>query len=389
MTNPKSVILSLDDLLVGLTYYFATTVVVVLGILFGTYFVRQPGDGEVEVPGTFLERFLRFDGLHYQRICVEGYSYNPNDRSDVAFFPAYPLAARAVMQLTGCASDVALIAVANGALALAFVLLAAYVRHRNSTAPPELRHLTLLAFGIFPTTFFFRMAYSEGLFLALTLASMIAIERRANLVLIAVLVGLTTASRPVGIALLPVFALYLWRRSTCSRNFALTGLLFIPLSCWGLLAFILYQWYVFDEPLAFIKTQAYWSRVPPVALIDRAACLITLKPIWGTFDPGSPYFWARAEIHKNALFSLYLANAILFLFATALVAIGSFKNYLTTYEAILAIGLLLIPYVSKGYENGLASGGRFVAAIIPLYLVLAQLVGGNGKNDGVPTLVEG
>ena len=32
------------------------------------------------------------------------------------------------------------------------------------------------------------------------------------------------------------------------------------LAAWGLILFMAYQWWAFDEPLAFVKTQSNWSQ---------------------------------------------------------------------------------------------------------------------------------
>ena len=43
------------------------------------------------------------------------------------------------------------------------------------------------------------------------------------------------------------------------------------------------------------------------------------------------------------------------------------------YEIVLAAGLLLIPYVTKGYENSMFSMARFSAAALPCYLIWGRL----------------
>jgi hypothetical protein len=59
---------------------------------------------------------------------------------------------------------------------------------------------------------------------------------------------------------------------------------------------------------------------------------------------------------------------------TALVLLGWKKGWLTCYEVLLGIGLLLIPYVTRAYEISMASSGRFAAVVVPGFLVLGQLL---------------
>jgi hypothetical protein len=371
MIDTKRPALTLDDTLLGLTYYFFTSLFVLLGLLFGREFVNPPLHRE-PVQEDFLSYFMHADGLHYQRICTEGYSYNPYARSEVAFFPAYPMTARTVMMATGCRSEVALIATANGALALAFVLLAAYVRQRFPDSPPELVHMTLLAFGLFPTTFFFRMAYSEGLFLAFTLAAMLAIECEANSWVIALLVGLTTATRPLGIALVLVFGMHLWQRSRQWSEFTILCSKWLPLAVSGLAIFMTYQWQLFGDPFAFVKTQYFWRRLPDVSILEKLKSLAILEPIWGPFTRSSAFFCHQLDYHSNPIFSMSIANPLFFLFTATAVLYGTWKRWLSYSECVLAFALLGIPYATKGYDYCLASGGRFAAAAVPMYVVLGR-----------------
>src|SRR5205807_1571849 len=72
---------------------------------------------------------------------------------------------------------------------------------------------TLLAMGLLPTTFFWRMAYTESMFLCVAIVAMVAMGRRWPLPIVAVLVGLATAVRPVGLALLLPMAWHVWNTS--------------------------------------------------------------------------------------------------------------------------------------------------------------------------------
>jgi Gpi18-like mannosyltransferase len=361
-----------DDLVLGLSYYYLTSLIVVLGVVFGYDFVQPVGKQPTEEP-DFLRGFVNWDAKYYKAIVEQGYSYDPDQPSIVAFFPAYPLLAGGIVYLTGCRTELALLLVAHGFLAAGFVLLVAYVRQRYGDAP-ELSTYVLLAFGLFPTTFFLRMAYTESMFVCLTILALLAMERRWPRISIALVVGLATATRPVGIALVPVFALHLWRRSPSRRAFVLQALVLLPLACWGLLAYMAYLFAAFDEPLAFASSQMNWRMDAREHPLSKTVSLLTLEPIWGLYVPSWPRFWQRYETHRNPLFSLIFANPIIFIAAIALIVMGACKRWLSRDEVLLAAGLLLIPYITRSYEMSMASMGRFAAAAVPLYLALGNLL---------------
>jgi hypothetical protein len=374
MNDSKPPFLTRSDIVVGLTCYVMTTAVVVLGVSLGRDFVKRPAYRNLP-DCDFLECFARFDGLHYQRICVEGYSYDPDQRSVVAFFPAYPLTARLVMRLFRCRSILALLIVAHVSLAAAFVLLNAYARHRYPEASPRLLYSISLTFGLLPSTFFFRMAYSESLFVLLTLLALLAIERRWPLWLTAVIIGLLTATRPVGVAFVPVFALHVWHRSSDWRSFIHSSVAHIPLACCGLAMYIAYQQATFQEPLAFAKTQEHWNLRPTTAGWDaKLRSLILLEPLWSPLLADSPHYWQTRESHSNPLFSLLVANQVFFSLTAALALLGIWNRWVSSYETLLTFGLLLIPFLTRGYEMLMSSSGRFAAVTIPTYLVIGRLL---------------
>jgi hypothetical protein len=87
-----------------------------------------------------------------------------------------------------------------------------------------------------------------------------------------------------------------------------------------------------------------------------------------------PGYWRHFDGAASALFSLQFANPIYFVGAVALVAAGAWKKWLDSCEILLSVALLAIPYVSKGYEMGMVSQGRYAAVVFPVYIVMGQLL---------------
>jgi len=363
----------LDDIIIGLSYYFFTSLIVVLGVMFGREFVKPPPHAPSQPP-DLLACFANWDGQAYKAIAERGYFYDPERRSTVAYFPAYPLLGRLVLQITGLRTEAALLIVSHAFLAGAFMLLRTYARLRFPDAGPSMWDNTLLAFGVFPTTFFFRMTYTESMFFFLAVAALLGMERKWPLLLIALTCGLATATRPVGVALTLPFLLNLWQRSDTWRAFAWQSTLLLPICAWGILVYMAYQDAAFGEPLAFAKSQDYWSMTFLAETPPKLESLLTLEPIWGIFDPNSPRYWSKYEVHDNPLFSMWLANPLLFGLAVFLVVIGAAKGWTTSSELALALGLLLIPYVTRAHEMSMASAGRFIVVVPSVYLTLGQVL---------------
>lgn len=364
----------LDYVVTGSLYYYCTSLVVVIAVCFGYHFLTFATHG-LSKRQSLLQHFANWDGEWYKRIAVEGYDYDPDRNSSVAFFPVYPLLSRALAQVIAPETpELALLIVAHVALAGTFILMLAYVEIRFPDGPSRLVPYTLLALGLFPTSCFFRMAYTESLFVFLALLTLYGIERQWPLPLLAVIAGLATATRFTGLALLPPLLLHVWHRYGTSWRFLATSLVLIPVACWGILNYMLYQYLEFGEPLAFARTQVHWQARPHPPLIEKGLALLTFEPGRALLDSSSPAYWAAHDQHANPLLSIRFANPFFLLLGITLLLVGAFTRWLSSYELLLGAGLLFIPYVGSGYESYMIGTSRFVAAVFPIYLVLGNLL---------------
>jgi hypothetical protein len=327
----------------------------------------------------FLHGFCHFDGGHFESIIHNGYEYDPGRGSNIAFFPGYPLAIESVKRLTGWPTRLAMVVVSNAALCCAFVLLARYLRLRRTDEPPRLQLLTLLLIGLWPVGFFFRMGYSESLFLAFLALLLLGVVERWPAAVLAVIAGALTGIRPVGVAASAAVIAHVLLDPARGpfRGRLLSAAWLAPLSCWGLLAFMGYQQARFGTPLAFVVVQKHWAyHTPdPGAIPTKAARLALAEPIWNTYVPGSSRHWVQYGESQLPFPGLGFWNPILFLVAVAAVVGGWVRGWLSRFEAILGIGLLLIPYVTRADEMSMGSHARFAAVVIPAYLVLARILG--------------
>lgn len=363
-TANQRALIQKSDIALGVMLYLLTGAIAYCGAWFGHELISK-----LKGPESFIQALCHYDGEHYKSIADGGYSYHPALRSEVAFFPAYPLLGRLAGKLASWPVDWALLILANICLAASFVVFLAYLRDRlplNSCAAGY----ALAAFGLFPLTCFFRFAYSESLFFLLVTLALLGMSRCWPDWLTAVIVGLATAARPVGVALLLPFVWDLWQRSASWRQFAAKTLVLGPLACWGLLAYMAYQELEFGDPLAFARTQSNWLRRPPLPPGEKLWKLATMEPIWWPFTEEGRI----SAVEVPAVFNLPLANPIWFVAAVALVGFGAVRRWLDAHEVLLAAGLLMIPYLTRGYDFGMLSMGRFIAVIPAIYLVLGRLL---------------
>jgi hypothetical protein len=156
-------------------------------------------------PGSLMrDKLLAWDASWFVRVAQDGYptsyEYGPNGEllgSTLAFFPGYPMVIRAVAAVTRIDHATAAIALAwvfGGIVAVLLCALATRLWNRRVA-------LALVALVcVQPMSVVFTMAYSEPMFLALVLASLLAVHRDRWLLggVLGLLAGLT---RPTGVAL--------------------------------------------------------------------------------------------------------------------------------------------------------------------------------------------
>ena len=360
---------SVDLILSGLACYFFTSVLAIFGVMVGADFVKDGPRAPIQ-RSTGLLVFANFDGRGYCGIIENGYAYDPKVQSNVAYFPAVPLVARFVSYLTGISSAESMLLVAHLCLAGVFVMMNFYMQERSAFTASWV----LIGMGLAPLSFFFRMAYSESFFLLVTITALFGMRRSWPVPVIALLVGLASATRPVGVALLAPFFMHIFVMEKTSKGSWLKCVSCLLLACWGILAYMLFQWLAFNDPLAFAKTQTHFRFHPPVSLGEQVISLITLEPIWSVYDPASPCYWQHQDAGASVFFSVQFANPIFFLMTIGLIVLGGINGWLNRYEILLAAGLLLIPYLTRSHEMCMGSMGRYAAVVFPVYLVAGQIL---------------
>ena len=285
----------------GLTAYLVSTAFVAVGVLLGVHLLK-PSEGAHSVRrvapngNVYIDAMSRWDGQWLLQIATEGYTYDPDGQSSVAVYPLYPFLVGLASRMASLPADITGLLVSHTMFLGALTLLIAYVRTacgacgarphpglapkgeeiafsgarteeipvyatiRPSCHPGRLDWVphAALACALFPTSFFMRMVYTESLFLFLSLLTFVAMQRKWPLVSIAFIAGLATATRSVGVALAAAVMWHVWERSR-SRRTALARLTYLaPLAIWGIAAYAIFQWWIFGDPFAFVKTQQHW-----------------------------------------------------------------------------------------------------------------------------------
>ncbi|MBH8577900.1 hypothetical protein I8752_34060 [Nostocaceae cyanobacterium CENA369] len=195
------------------------------------------------------EVFDAWDSIHYRAIATTGYEFvNDGKQHNLAFFPLFPLSIWVLMKL-GLTFEVAGLLVNNLAFLAALCCLYFWVKEHCGI---RIGQWATAVVSLYPASMFTGVIYTEGLYLFLSTAALLAFDRQQYR-WTAIWGAMATATRPTGMALIAAFAIASWkeRRPPIAYIAAFT-------SATGLLIFSLYCAIRFHDPLAFIAAQRGW-----------------------------------------------------------------------------------------------------------------------------------
>lgn len=293
--------------------------------------------------------WANFDSIHYLSITSYGYTlYN------AVFFPLFPLVVKIFTFPLGNTQILdprqfftALILVSVFFfLSLIFMYKLISIDYKKSIVLQ-----TTFFILVFPTSFFFSTIYSESLFFLLLILSFYY-ARRKNWLLAGIFAIFLTATRFVGIAILPALIYEFWKSEKTIFKKSFIPVLLAPL---GLISYVFFNFLMWRNPLHFAQAQEWFAN-------ERSTSQIVLIPqtIFRyikilTTIPISQYEWWIA-----------LLEISVFVFSVVLLFVAWKKKVRMSY-LIFALLAILIPTLT----GTLSSVPRYILPIFPIFLALA------------------
>jgi hypothetical protein len=306
----------------------------------------DPGVPRWTLDDPLLRPLFRWDAGWYLNIAEYGYAYSgdPTKEHNIVFFPLYPLTCRLCHVVTGLSIPLCAFLLSN--VAFFFALVALDVLTTKELGPGAAR-CAILLLAFFPTSLFFSTMYTESFYLVFSvLAYRYFRERR--FIVGGIWGGLASATRTPGI-LLGVPLLFEGFSSLKDRRrwgqVILAGCLTIS----GLLAFHLYLWAAFSDPLANVHVQQH-------SIWQRGFALPFRSIAWGLKQAFNPTFTP---------FPFDAGFALLFGFVAAALPV-----YLPRSYAVYTLLSLAMPLFTTA---GIASFSRYASVMFPVFMLLGLI----------------
>jgi hypothetical protein len=245
---------------------------------------------QFELP-RWLYSWANFDGVHYLTIVQHGYKGTGLIQ---AFFPLYPLVAGLVSKL-GVSVLVAALVVSNLASLGLWVAWFKLVKQLKDT---KVAWWALAILALLPTSFFWGAAYSESLF-GLLVVVVWLLALRSNWVGAALVTALASATRVVGVALVPtLLGVFYSQNPVDKKGWGEWGrkhhrtLLILVSGASGLLIYMTYLGLEFGDPLFFFHVQAEFGAGRQESLVLYPQVVWRYLKILVTFKPINWRYWS-------------------------------------------------------------------------------------------------
>jgi hypothetical protein len=298
-------------------------------------------------PEGWLGIWNRWDSIHYLDVAQSGYAGDATgeQRFMIVFLPLYPhiiyLAHFLIPNWHVAAVVVSNICCA-GAFCYCFLLTEKEFGRRAAQA-------AVFYFSIFPTAYFLHIAYSESLFLVLTIGAFYY-ARQARWLPCALLGMLATGSRISGLAImLPLAFEYFQQKNFRWRQvrWDCALLCLIPL---GLLAYLYLNYHYFGDPLKFLQFQReHWYR-------SLSSPFPALQWSWEDIMRDTPI--ERVMQHGSLL--------VAFAIGTIGLVVAAFRLR-PCYTIYLAVSWVLI-----FCDSFALCSPRYLLTLFPLFMLLGQ-----------------
>ena len=299
-------------------------------------------------PDSFISIWNTWDTPHYLEITQYGYSNSTvNERHlFIVFFPLLPLLTKTFSFLF---QDYLLSALIVSNIAYIFAIFYLYKLVLLDFEKEDAIR-SVIYFSIFPTAYFLHAAYTESLFLALTIASFYY-ARKDRWAVSGVLGMLAAMTRVTGIILIPVLLIeYLHQREFKKENIR-KDILWIGVIGLGFLIYLIINYVTYGDPLQFLEIQAgHWG-------------MRLSFPTKGFFYAWGSIFW-RTPTDVISYGWSQLVFGILGLILT----IYSFFRLRLSYSLYALATWLVV--TSTSYWMSIP---RFMLTIFPVFIVLAIL----------------
>lgn len=290
---------------------------------------------------TWETLWTRWDASHYLNLAKDGYTAKGEGRFSIVFYPLYPWLVRAAFVL--CRNYFAAALLVSGVASVFAGVL--FRRLVELDQPAKVARLAVWFLFIFPTAYFLHIGYTESLFLALVLGSLLA-ARRQFWAVVGMLAALASFTRVNGLLLAPTLLVEAWLQYRENRRFDWRWL-WIGAAGLGFLAYLWINYHVTGDPFTFTKVmEKHWYKKLTFPWFG-------IRDVWWRI----PHFNLTEGLHE-----------FIFIIFSFLCTVWCWIKLRPSYAIWMTLNWLLI--TSTTY---VVSVPRYCLTLFPIFIIFARL----------------
>ncbi len=306
---------------------------------------------------SFFNHFMHWDAVWYTHIAVYGYRNSTVHIPTIAFFPGYSIIMKFIHTLTN--KNISFLYILpslafQGASMYMLYLLLKDLNKKDSTI-----YMTILLFTFYPSSFFGMSAYPVSALNFFAISVFYFLRKNQGLIA-SILAGFGTLFGPLAV-FLSVVIFFDTLKSKKTMDY-MKAIPYALLSIWGFFAFVLYSFYKFKDPIAFIHAQEWWGKP---TLLERISNILMLVP----HDiPSHPISTPLGVYEFDHFINLLIMIAYILLIVFAI-------DRLPWHYTLFAV-LILLEYLWAlgGIFINTSAFARLSYISVPIFIVLAELL---------------
>ena len=316
----------------------------VFSVGFASAFLKAVANGSSTNPfSVLLNMFAQWDSSNYTFIAQHGYVNQGNPANFIVFFPLYPVLIRLITFNFSYANLSGLV-ISNVASIVAVIYLfkLAKLDYSDSVAKKA-----VLFLSVFPTAYFMSAVYTEGLFLALVIASLYY-ARNAKWQAAGFLGFLASLTRIAGLILLPALIVEYFHQKNWKFKTSDFKLVWLALPTVGFLIYLGINYQVTGSFFTFLT-------------VERVHWFQTLDPLLGF---SRALGWHIGHSFPDS-FTIGYAQIIFAAFVYLMIGLAYRLKIRPSYQVYMLLTWMLA--VSTGFW---ISVPRYVLSMFPMFLVM-------------------
>jgi hypothetical protein len=311
-------------------------------VFFLGYLTTYVSKGPASPLWILMNQFYHWDSLYYVGIAKDWYVNQGAQQTFIVFFPLYPALVRLTTFNFAYVNLSALLVSNVGSVVAGLYLYKLVKLDFDENAAVK----AVLYLCVFPTAFFMSLMYTEGLFLALTIASLFY-ARTGKWAAAGFLSMFATLTRLGGLVLFPVLLVeYFHQKNWNLRKIGL-NVNWIFLALGGFLIYLGINYQVTGNPFTFMNVEAvHWHQ--------------SINPLLGLERAGQWLVTGAFPVNAQALAQMLFAGLGL-----VAVAAGFKLRLRLSYNVYMLLTWMLI--VSTGWWNSIP---RYVLTLFPMFILM-------------------